>query len=97
MISSTYFESDLSQKLFRLIVGFVCVLLLFSLGRTLYVSYQTQQNITQQARRVEILEHQVEQLEKDVQEATSSFSLEQRVRDELKMQKPDEKMYRLSQ
>lgn len=97
MISSTYFQNDLSQNLFRLIVGFVCILLLFSLGRTLFVSYQTQQNIIQQAKRVEVLEKQVQQLEEEVQEATSSFSLEQRVRDELKMQKPDEKMYRLSQ
>jgi cell division protein FtsB len=97
MISSTYFQSSFSQKLFRIIVGFICILLLFSLGRTLFVSYQTQQNITEQAKRVEILENEVRLLEKEAQEATSSFTLEQRVRDDLKMQKPGEKMYRIQE
>lgn len=97
MISSTYFQNAFSQKIFRIILGCICILLLFSLGRTLFISYQTQQNIIEQAKRVEVLENQVRLLEKEAQVATSSFTLEQRVRDELKMQKPGEKMYRLTE
>lgn len=97
MISSTYFEMPFPQKIIRIIIGLICILLLFSLGRTLYVSYQTQQNIALQQKRVEILENQVQELESKVQEATSSFTLEQRVRNDLKMQKPGEKTYKITE
>lgn len=68
---------------------FVFVLIL-SLLRSFLLARQAEINVSKQQQRLEQLQLQVDELEQQVQDATSSFTLEKRAREELKLQKPEE-------
>lgn len=95
MISSTYIIGPLYRPWLQIGIVAICILIATSLGRTLWFSYQTQRAISQQEAQVRALENKVELLEAELQTATSSFTLEKRLRDELKYQKPDEQILRV--
>lgn len=79
----------------KIVLILVLILLFSSLGRTLWHSYQTYRWIAEQEQKVELLEQHVESLEEQVQEATASFRLEERVRNELKYQQNGELLYEI--
>lgn len=79
------------QWLFLLLLGALAL----SLIRTLTITKKGQEALREQAERVEQFEQQVQGLERQLEEATSSFELERRVREELHLQKPGESVYRL--
>ncbi len=93
MIASA--KSGSTKNIASLVFLGLLILLFTSLIRTLYVSFKTQDRIREQEARVQVLEQEVAALEKKAQEATSSFTLEEKVRNDLKMQRPNEKMYRI--
>lgn len=66
-----------------------------SLVRSILLSRQAHQALEEQRLEVEQLEQEVAELERTVQEATSSFELERRVREELNRQKPGEQIIEL--
>lgn len=68
----------------------ILALLLLSFGRSILMARRARQEITDQTTETEALRQEVQQLEQTVREATSSYELERRVREELKLQRPDE-------
>lgn len=68
----------------------ILALLLLSFGRSILMARRARQEITDQTAETEALRQEVQQLEQTVREATSSYELERRVREELKLQRPDE-------
>ncbi len=61
-----------------------------SLTRTLWLSYQSRQQLSQQQQRVEQLESEADQLAEEVHTATSSFTLEKRAREDLQLHRNGE-------
>lgn len=70
--------------------GLPMLIILSSLARTLWQSYQSWQAVRTETAVVEQLEEKVHELEAEVRAATSSFILEQRVREELRLQQEGE-------
>ena len=68
----------------------ILALLLLSFGRSILMARRARQDIYDQTAETEALRQEVQQLEQTVREATSSYELERRVREELKLQRPDE-------
>jgi cell division protein FtsB len=68
----------------------ILALLLLSFGRSILMARRARQDIYDQTAETEALRQEVQQLEQTVKEATSSYELERRVREELKLQRPDE-------
>lgn len=68
----------------------IFTLLLLSLGRSLWLTRQARLDIQEQTTEVEALQQEVNSLDAAVQEATSSYELERRVREDLHLQRPDE-------
>lgn len=73
-----------------LLVALPALIVISSLLRTLWQSYQSWQEVRRETAAVEQLEDSVRELELEVQSATSSFTLEKRTREELQLQQPDE-------
>jgi cell division protein FtsB len=80
----------LPLRLMGIVIGVFFILLGVSLIRTWNLSRLARQSLQQQQERVRGLEKAVQNLETEVQTATSSFTLEQRARDELHRQRPNE-------
>lgn len=68
----------------------ILALLLLSFGRSILMARRARQDIYDQTAETEALRQEVQQLEQTVREATSSYELERRVREELQLQRPDE-------
>ena len=77
-------------KLHRLVVSVIILVLIFSFLRSVWLTRQAKKNFAEQALRVEKLRNDISKLEDEVKTATSSFELEKRIREELKLQKPGE-------
>lgn len=73
-----------------LLIWLAAAVLLSSFLRTLWQFSHSRDRVEQERQAVEALEAQTRALELEVQEATSSFTLEKRAREELKLQQPDE-------
>jgi cell division protein FtsB len=73
----------------------VFAILIFSLGRSLWLTRLAKLEIVEQQEMVNQLEKQVSDLESEVKTATSSYELERRVREELHRQRPEEVIIRL--
>jgi cell division protein FtsB len=73
----------------------IIVILAGSTLRTLWLSFQARQNLSQQEARVERLEQETLILENKLREATASFTLEKRARDELRLYQDGEFVIRL--
>lgn len=68
----------------------ILTLLLLSFGRSILMARRARQEIVDQTAETEALRQEVFQLEQAVKEATSSYELERRVREELQLQRPEE-------
>ena len=68
----------------------VMLILAGSLLRTLWLSWQSRQTLTEQEQRVGKLEQQTSVLEDEVRTATDSFTLEKRAREELQLRRAGE-------
>lgn len=86
---------SISSFFIRLLIILFIMTLIASLIRTIWTSYQALQNVEHEKQNVELLEKQTEALEQKLQEATSSFELERRARENLHLQKPDESIIRV--
>lgn len=73
----------------------IAAVLAASMLRTIWLSRQAQREMEKRREAVEAVEKQVEKLEQEVREATSSFTLEKRVREELDLHKDDETVIRV--
>ncbi|MCD8484949.1 septum formation initiator family protein [Candidatus Woesebacteria bacterium] len=87
----------LSTFLIRLLLGLFVIALLISLVRTIWTSYQALQNIKEEERLIELLEQETRELEEEVLEATSSFELERRARENLRLQREGESVIQVEQ
>lgn len=72
------------------ILLFFFILELISLLRTWHLARQARQSLKEQTVKTNQMTAEVEQLERDIRTATSSFTLEERARNELRLQKPNE-------
>lgn len=66
------------------------LILVVSLLRSFILARQAKLDVNNQQQQLEELRQEVYELEQNVQEATSSFTLEKRAREELKLHKPEE-------
>lgn len=73
----------------------IVIILAGSTLRTLWLSYRSGQNLAQQEKRVERLEQEADILEEKLKEATASFTLEKRAREELQLHQDGEFVIRL--
>lgn len=74
---------------------FIVIAIAASTLRTIWLSLRSRQFLTQQERRVEQLEEETSALEEKVREATASFTLEKRAREELGLHKDGETVIKL--
>lgn len=81
-----------SNRAFYVLWIFFLAILLISLVRSLWLTKTAKQAVTTQQEELQKLQQNVQVLEKKVQEATSSFTLEQRTRQELQLSKPGEEI-----
>ncbi len=86
---------SLTTLLIRLIAVIFIALLVISFLRTILTSYQALQNIKEEEKAVELLEQQTEHMRQEVENATSSFELERRAREQLQRQRPNEQIIRI--
>lgn len=84
------------SRVLHLIVGLFLILLMISLCRTLWYSWRNERQLEQERQQVELLEQEVREQEQKVYEATSSYELERRVRDELHQKKEGEKVIQIN-
>lgn len=84
-----------TPRLIVLLGGGIFLIICASLVRSIVLSRQAHKALEAQQQQVEALEEQVGQLETEVQQATSSFELERRVREELQQQKPGEQVIKI--
>lgn len=73
----------------------MATLLAASLLRTIWFSYRSQSDLKQKESQVLQLEQETQKLESQVQQATSSFTLEKRVREELQLHRNGESIIRI--
>lgn len=73
----------------------IFLLICASLLRSIFLSRQAHRALEEQQAAVEELQSEVEELENTVKQATSSFELERRVREELGQQKQGEQVIEL--
>jgi len=84
-----------TPRLIVLLGGGIFLIICASLVRSIVLSRQAHKALEVQQQHVEALEEQIGQLEAEVQQATSSFELERRVREELQQQKPGEQVIKI--
>lgn len=84
-----------NKKLQRLIWAGILFLLLFSLFRSVWLAHVAKNEVKKQQIQMENLQKEVLELQEKVENATSSYELERRVREELRLQKPDEVIIKL--
>ncbi len=75
----------------------ILFLLLFSLFRSVWLAHLAKEAVLKQQLEIEQLQQEVDVLHQNVQQATSSYELERRVREELHLQKPGEVIIQIPQ
>lgn len=86
---------SLSSFFIKLFFSLFVLIVVGSLIRTIWTSYQALESVKQEEKNVQILENETKKMEEKLQNATSSFELERRVREDLQLQKSGESVIKV--
>lgn len=86
---------SLSSFFIKLFFFLFILIVIGSLIRTIWTSYQALENVKQEEKNVQILENETQKIEEKLQNATSSFELERRAREDLQLQKSGESVIKV--
>jgi len=86
-----------TPRLIVLLGGGIFLIICASFVRSIVLSRQAHTALELQQQHVDTLEKQVNELEHTVEQATSSFELERRIREELQQQKVGEQVIKIQE